>query len=104
MKTENTSGLHPVGRAILVEVVESEFKTSIIAIPDHVKARTTMVESTARVIEIGSEAWKDEAAPRAKVGDKVYITKFAGYIPESSKDGKNYRLINDRDIFCRVDD
>lgn len=100
----NTSGFHPLGVAVLVEPYEPEVKKSIIALPPSVSERTTMVESRARVVEIGPCAWHDEPSPRAKPGDLVYITKFAGWMGISQKDGKVYRLINDRDIFCSIEE
>lgn len=101
---KNDSGLYPCGVAVLVKPYEPEIKKSIIEIPDTVRERTAMVESRAVVVDIGPGAWHDEAVPRAKVGDKVLITKFAGYMAVGPKDGQQYRLINDRDIFCRIED
>ena len=98
----NTSGLEPLGHAVLVEPYEPEIKQSLIHIPDPVRVRTMMVETRATVIAIGSECWGDEKAPRAKVGDKVFITAFAGYMVVGPLDGKQYRAINDRDLFMRI--
>lgn len=61
-----------------------------------------MVESRAVVIDIGPAAWSDEAQPRARPGDKVFITKYAGYMAKGTADGKMYRFINDRDIFAGI--
>jgi co-chaperonin GroES (HSP10) len=104
MQMNNETGLHPLGVAVLVEPDESKVKNSIIALPDTVKDRFAMVEAKCRVIEVGPEAWKDERQPRAKSGDKVLVTKYAGYAAQSPKDGKLYRLVNDRDVFCATED
>ena len=98
----NKSGLRALGRAVLVEPYEPEIKQSAIVIPETVRERTQMVESRAVVIEVGPEAWADERAPRAKPGDKVLITKFAGSMAKGIKDGKVYRVVNDRDIYCGI--
>lgn len=99
---ENLSGLEPLGRAVLVRMVElDEWKAVRIVIPEHVKASSATVEQRAEVVEVGDAAWEDEKAPRAAPGDKVIITKFAGYVTVGA-DGQVYRLVNDRDIFCRI--
>src|SRR5258706_14573135 len=99
---ENQSGLQPRGRAVLVKTYEPEIKSGVIAIPEHVRQRMEMVEQRAIVVEIGATAWHDEPFPRAKVGDKVLVTKFAGYMAIGPLDGQQYRLINDRDIFAAI--
>lgn len=99
-KVLNTSGLHPVGLAVLVEPYEPEIKRSQLVMPDNVKERTAMVEIRARVIEAGPEAWRGERQPRALPGQIVFITRYAGILAKGIRDGKQYRLINDADIFC----
>lgn len=103
--TENKSGLEPLGRAVLVKMIELEgakAKGSTIVIPEHVKQSSTVMETQAEVVEIGSECWSDEKKPRCKVGDKVIVTRMAGWISRGPADGELYRLVNDRDIFCRI--
>lgn len=103
-KISNNSGLKPLGRAVLVEPYEPELKKSVIVMPETVKERTAMVETRAIVIEAGPAAWDDEKAPRATPGDKVMISKFAGVMVKGVKDDKVYRLVNDRDIYCRINE
>ena len=102
---ENLSGLKPLGRAVLVRMVElEEFKTQTIVIPDQVRKNSAVMEQRAEVVEVGGEAWIDEKNPRAAPGDKVIVTKMAGFVAVGSKDGRLYRLVNDRDIFCRIEE
>jgi co-chaperonin GroES (HSP10) len=98
---ENTSGVRPLGRAVLIEYFEPERKDSRIVIPESVVDRVNAVEQRARVIEVGSFCWPDEPA-RARPGDYVLISKMAGYQLTGPADGKKYRLINDRDIFAQL--
>ncbi len=98
----NNSGLVPAGRAVLVETYTPEMKKSIIVMPDSVSDNAQMLETRAIVVDVGPHAWHDEPSPRAKVGDKVFISKFAGFLAKGTKDGKPYRFINDRDIFARI--
>jgi co-chaperonin GroES (HSP10) len=101
MEVINTSGLKPLGRAVLVRHYEPERKDALIVMPDVVTDKVHMVEQRAEVIEVGPACWPDEP-PRAKVGDKILISKMSGYMAIGPKDGKRYRLINDRDIFAAI--
>jgi len=96
----NKSGLRPLGHALLVQPYE--FKTELVAIPDNVKERQSLLENRVVVIEVGPNCWADEKVPRAKPGDKVMVTKYAGHQAVGPADGVQYRLINDRDIFCAI--
>lgn len=104
MKIENKSGLHPLGRAVLVIPHEPEIKKSAIALPQQVQERLQTLEARAIVLEIGPLAWEDESVPRAAVGDVVLTSKLAGYMAKGPKDGKTYRLVNANDIFCRLEE
>jgi len=100
---KNESGLKPLGHAVLVEPYEPEVKKGVIVMPETVANRSVMVETRAVVVEVGPAAWEEEKVPRAKPGDKVLITQFAGAIATGTKDGKKYRLVNDRDIYCGIE-
>lgn len=103
MQLNNKSGLEPLGRAVLVRMVElDEVKTSLIQIPDHVKRKSAVMEQRAEVVAIGPACWEDEKVQRCKPGDKVIVTKMAGYVARGPGDGKLYRMVNDRDIFCKI--
>lgn len=99
----NPSGLRALGHAVLVLPYEPEIKSSVLVIPDTVGDRTKMYETRATVVNIGSEAWCEESAPRAAPGDKVLISRFAGVLVRGTADGQLYRMINDRDIFCQIE-
>ena len=100
----NRTGLKPLGQAVLVEPYEPEreVKSQIIEIPVSARERMTMAETRAVVIAVGPEAWKDEKQPRAKVGDKVMVSAYAGTMTTSPVNGKKYRVINGRDIFLQI--
>ena len=100
--TVNTSGVSPRGCAVLVEYYEPERKASAIIIPESVRQGEVLVEQRAVVVEIGVACWPDEP-PRAKVGDKVLIARMSGYALTGPADGKLYRIVNDQDIFARID-
>lgn len=100
---ENNSGLEPLGRAVLLKMYEPDHGgAGIIAIPDHVRQNTAVMENRGVVIAIGKACWTDEPGPRCAVGDRVIVTKMAGYVATGTKDGEIYRMVNDRDIFCKI--
>jgi co-chaperonin GroES (HSP10) len=98
----NESGLSPCGRAVLVAPYEPERKQGLIIVPDTAQSGMQMVEQRAIVIEIGPNAWHTEPGPRAAVGDKVLVSRYAGYMAKGTKDGKQYRFVNDNDIFAKI--
>ena len=102
MIRDNKSGLVPLGRAVLIEPYEPEIKQGIIEIPAAIKARGAMLEDRAVVVAIGPSAWIDEKGPRARVGDKVLVSRFSGYMATGTMDRKQYRFVNDRDIFAGI--
>lgn len=97
----NTSGLKPLGHAVLVEHYEPERKESLIVMPESVADRTALVEQRCIVIECGPACWPKEP-PRARPGDKVLISKLAGYMATGPADGKKYRFVNDQDVFAQI--
>ena len=99
---ENLSGLAPAGVAVLIKAYEPERRGAQIVLPDNVQGRLAMVDNRAVVVAVGPSAWMDEPTPRAKVGDRVLVTKFAGFQAKGPRDGETYRLVNDRDIFCTI--
>ena len=99
---ENKSGLKPLGVAVLIKAYEPERKGAQIVIPETVQGRMSMVDNRATVVAVGDSAWHDEPTPRAQIGDRVLVTKFAGFLAKGPADGEMYRLVNDRDIFCAI--
>ncbi len=104
MSEMHKSGLKPLGVAVLCEAYDPEEKTRSIIIPETAKAGMKSLETRARVVAIGENAWKDEPSPRAQVGDKVLLANYAGILVTGPKDGKLYRMVNDRDIYCQFED
>lgn len=98
----NTSGLKPVGRAVLVKPYEPEKRSSIIEIPESVQDRLRTVDTRVVVVEVGPSAWSDESQPRAEPGDKVLVSAFSGYMAKGTKDQQPYRFVNDKDIFAQI--
>jgi hypothetical protein len=100
----NKSGLHPQGVAILLTPYEPEVKiwSDTLIIPDAVRESLQVLENRQVVVEVGPSAWSDEPKPRAVPGDVVMITKHAGFVATGA-DGKLYRMVNGREVFCNID-
>lgn len=102
----NESGLVPLGRAVLVKPYQPEVKKGLIELPDSIALSQQVVEQRAIVIEVGVAAWAEEIqsgfGPRALPGDKVLISGYSGYMAKGIKDGEQYRIVNDRDIFAKL--
>ena len=89
----------------------------MIELPSFAQDRLAMADNRAIVVQVGDDAWSDEGywkpfllffrrwvcRPRAAPGDKVLVTKFAGFMAVGTQDGQTYRLVNDRDIFCAIE-
>lgn len=103
----NTSGLEPQGQAVLLKPYDPEVKASPIIMPENVKRQLDMVETRAIVIAIGPDAWLNEqtgirGTPRAKIGDKVLVSKYCGALIRGTLDDVQYRMVNGRDIYARI--
>lgn len=107
MSDTNPSGLSPCGRAVLVKPYQPEIKRGAIVLPESVEKNQSVIEQRAIIVEVGPAAWAEEIAqghgPRAKVGDKVLISGYAGHMAKGTKDGEQYRFVNDRDIFAKIE-
>ena len=104
MPVVNTSGLEPLGHAVLVQPIRTELYSKTIVIPETVAERSIMVETVVRIIAVGPQAWSKYSSPWAKVGDKVMISKWTGHLCVGPKDGKQYRMVNQEDIFCKIEE
>ena len=102
-KVENTSGVEPRGRAVLVRPYVVEDKTAGgIILTNETRTKDQMAEQRAVVIEVGPSAWAGESEPRAQVGDRVLFSKWSGYQLVGPFDQQIYRVVNDSDIFMRI--
>ena len=100
---KNESGLEPVGGAVLLKPYVIEGKTAGgIIIPEESRKKDQMAEQRAVIVAIGEYAWHNEPGTRARVGDKVLFSKWAGYSAIGPADHQEYRVVNGTDIFMRI--
>lgn len=102
----NTSGLTPLGHSVLIEPYEAQRTQtdSGIVLPKLATDNRNVVEQRAVVVAIGDCAWNDEPRKRALPGDHVLVVRYEGFMAGSdiTADGKNYRLVSDKTIFCKI--
>lgn len=93
--------IEPAGHRVLVRIEEVENKTkSGLFIPTDVAEKETEANIFGILVAIGNNAWKgfDDGVPWAKVGDRVAIAKYGGFIIKDPETGEKLRLLNDEDI------
>lgn len=95
----NPSGLIPVEFKCLVQPIEIEEVTEGgIILLDETVEQAEVAQCRARLIDVGGRAFFDWGSGRnPKPGDMVLMAKYAGINVEGS-DGKDYRVIQDKDI------
>lgn len=103
----NTSGYSvPEYRILILPDVVEEKTAGGIIIPDSTKDDLQGAKTLATIIDIGEKAF-DQGTNRKwkkkpKVGDKILIPSYEGYrlSKDQTKDGKEYRIILDRNILA----
>ena len=88
----------PVEYKVLVEPIEVGEKTNGgLFLPDNVREKEQVAQVKGIVIAVGGNAFDEWKEPIPKVGDKVFLAKYAGMRIEDDS-GKVYQLINDKEI------
>lgn len=100
----NPSGITPVDMKVLVkpDEVEEVTKGGIIR-PDTVRDKTKYAGTKATLVAIGPNAFKDWGSENGlSVGDRILFAQYSG-AREKGADGKDYMIMNDQDVICRLD-
>lgn len=101
----NTSGITPEGYAVLLLPYKPDIESSPIYVPETVSRQMDMYEMRGIVVAVGPDAWpwwKFWEKRRARIGDKVLVSKFSGAVLRGPADDQQYRLVNAGDIFARI--
>jgi co-chaperonin GroES (HSP10) len=98
----NKSGILPTEYKVLIEPIEVQNKIGSIYIPDETKDRDQYAQMKGILVAASPLAftyddWKGNDSAKPKPGDTVLFAKCAGAVVDG-KDGKKYRLANDKDI------
>lgn len=96
-------GIVPIEFNVLIEPKAIEERTKggiLLAATTLEKEQAAAVEGT--VISVSPLAFNyDENAPKAQPGDFVVIAKYSG-VTLKGRDGRDYRLVKDKDILAVV--
>lgn len=96
----NQSGLEPVGVRVIVLPDEVEEKKGSIYLPDTVKDKERMAQVKATLVAMGGNAFDGIIGAVPKVGERVYVGKYAG-IRQVGRDEK-FQVVNDEDIIAII--
>lgn len=108
---KNTSGIQPTEYKVLIDPTPVETKIGSIILPEttvdsekyaQIKGRVVAVSPLAFTYASGDE-WKAAKASPPKPGDIVLHAKYAG-VRTKGKDGREYLIINDKDITALIED
>lgn len=101
----NQSGILPTEFKVLIEPkpVDEKTKGGII-LPDQKKEQDQFAQMEGTVIAVSALAFSfasnsEWAGQKPKIGDRVSYARYAGAVLKG-RDGKDYRIINDKDIFA----
>jgi chaperonin GroES len=101
----NLSGILPTEFKVLIDpkVVEEKTKGGII-LPDQKKDQDQFAQQEGRIVAVSQLAFSYASADewgdaKPKVGDVVSYARYAGAVLKG-RDGKDYRVVNDKDIFA----
>lgn len=108
--TKNLSGITPVEFKVLIlpDAVANEHtfkgeggKEFKILRPDATKDQEQFAQIDGTIIAVSPLAfsYSDATWEKPKPGDRVSYAKYAGAL-KKGKDGKDYRIVNDKDIFA----
>lgn len=97
-KKPDGPGIIPVEYKVVVLPDEPKDVTSGgIVVPDVVKDKLKWRTSKATLVAVGGNAFQDWQPPIPKPGDRVYVAIAAGIV-HVGPDGREYRIVNDKDI------
>lgn len=100
---ENVSGLRPYGPNVLVQMDPcSAASAGGILLVDDMVDRMNEASVTGCIVDMGPEAFS-ALTDRPKVGDRIYIEKYAG-TKARGRDGMLYRAMDDSCVVCGISD
>ena len=104
--TVNKSGIQPIEYKVVILPDDTEQKTTGgIIMPDQLHEQHEWAQVKGTLVAMGSLAFTnrmEEPLPdKPSVGAQVYFAKYQGILVPG-KDGKDYRLCNDKDVAAVV--
>lgn len=107
----NPSGITPTEFKVLVEPTPIEEKIGSIILPDQKQEHDKFAQTKGKLIAVSPLAfayatpseWEATGSRPPKPGDSVLFVKYGG-ARVKGKDGKEYVLINDKDILATTEE
>ena len=107
----NPSGIKPTEFKVLIDPTEVEAKIGSIYIPETTQEKEKFAQIKGRIVAVSplafsyatKEEWADAGARKPGPGDLVLYAKYAG-VRAKGKDGKEYLIINDKDVTATIED
>ena len=107
----NLTGIQPIEFKVLIDPTPIEDKIGSIIIPESTKESEKYAQTKGRVVARSPHAfnyveqpeWDAVGAKKPAPGDVVLYAKYAG-IRVKGKDGKEYLLVNDKDICATIEE
>ena len=93
----NPSKLVPLFYEVLVKPDTIDEQHGSIFIPLKVRDRQQLAEVKSTLIAVGGNAFEGRAEPLPKIGDRVYVTRYSGFLVRG-EDGEVYRICNEKDV------
>lgn len=106
--TTNPSGIMPTEYKVLIAPKETEERTAGgIIIPDTTKDKEKYAQTEGEIVAVSHLAFSyatdsEWGGDKPKGGDRVLYAKYAG-LHVKGKDGKEYVLVNDKDICAKME-
>lgn len=108
MPQANPTGIHPTEFKVLILPDAVEEKIGSIYVPEDTKTKETYATTKGVIIAVSHLAftyateaeWGDH---KPKPGDRVLFAKYAG-ARHKARDGRDYLLINDKDVLATIED
>jgi co-chaperonin GroES (HSP10) len=103
----NDSGLIPTEFCVVVEMDAAPDKVGSILMPTQVADRDKLAADEGTLVAVSPLAFTydnwPEGSRKPEVGDRVVFRKFAGLLRTNKENGKDFRLLNDKDIVAIVE-
>jgi co-chaperonin GroES (HSP10) len=96
--------IKPCGHRVVVRPDEISDKRGALYVPASTREREQYAQIFGEIVAIGPQAWQafGDGVPWAKVGDRVAIAKYGGFVIEDPETKEQFRLLNDEDITCVI--
>lgn len=110
-KMKNASGITPTEFKVLIDPKPVEKKIGSIIIPETTQESEKYAQIEGRIVAVSPLAfsyaspdeWKAAGAKKPGPGDVVLYAKYAG-VRVKGKDGKEYLIVNDKDLTATIED